>query len=118
MSDGGLSDACASSSGSFSGFGEWSDAEAEQGPVSSPAASCSDSDARGAALRDGEAADLEEDANASLELCPSPKRHRRGRPKKRVAAAQSSKATMAAGVPALQQRIGASLQCRKVASHG
>ena len=55
MSDGGWPDACTSSSGSVSSFGEWSDAEAEQGPVSSTAASCSDSDAWCAALRDGEA---------------------------------------------------------------
>ena len=82
-----------SSGGSFSGFGL--------------AASCSDGDDWIAALRDGEAAELEEEANAPLELCPCSKRRRRDRPKKRVAAAQSSKATMAARLPALQQRIGA-----------
>ena len=64
------------------------------------------SDAWTAALRDGEGVEFEEDAIAPLELCPSPRRCRRGRPKKRFADAQSSKATMA-GVSALQQRIGA-----------
>ena len=105
MSDGGCSDACASPSGSFSG--EWSAAEAEQGPVSSPVAACSDSDAWSAACGDGEAAEPEEDANAPLELCPCPGRRRRSRPKKRVDDAPSSKATMGSQVRALQPGIGA-----------
>ena len=102
MSDGGWPDACASPNGSFSGPGEWSAAD-----VSSPVPACGDSDAWSAAFGDGEAAEPEEDANAPLELCPCPERRKRGRPKKRVADAPSSKTTMAARVPALQKRIGA-----------
>ena len=110
MFDGGWSDACASLSGSVSGFDEWSDAEAEQRPVSSSAASCSESGAWSAALRDGEAAEFEEDANAPLELCPSPKRCRRGRPKKRFVDAQSRQlkcpsCSSASGQPADREHV-------------
>ena len=71
----------------------------------SPCSLLQDGDAWCAAPRDGEAAELEETTHQRA--LSQPQAPRWGRPKKRVADAQSNKATMGAGVPALQHRIGA-----------